>query len=216
MPCVRRILLVLLLGSAMLAFAPRAEARSHLQVISRVRTDDPVVFITIDDGFHRTRDAASTLERLKWPVTSFVLPKTLGPGKTEYFTSLGSRAEFGNHTVDHPDMRKLSLAGQRKQICRAAKQITGLVGPTTTLFRPPYGSYDKRTIDAAAACGMTHLVMWRVTVYGSEIRTWGGPIRQGDIILLHYVPSLGRSLDVLARELSRRGLKPALLSEYLD
>jgi peptidoglycan/xylan/chitin deacetylase (PgdA/CDA1 family) len=213
---VRRVLLVVLFGSAMLAFAPTAEARTHIQVVSRVRTSDAVVFITIDDGFHRTRDAAATLERLKWPVTSFVLPKTLGAGKTSYFKSLGSRSEFGNHTVDHTDMRKLSVAAQRKQICRADKQLTGLVGSPTTMFRPPFGSYDSRTLDAAAACGMTHLVMWRVTVSGSEIRTWGGSIRRGDIILLHYVPSLGRSLDALARELSKLGLKPALLSEYLD
>jgi hypothetical protein len=62
---------------------------------------------------------------------------------------------------------------------------------------------------------MTHLLMWRVTVWGDNISTWGGDIKAGDVILLHYVQSLSQSIRTLEAELRRLGLKPALLSDYL-
>ena len=191
------------------AAAPRAA------VVSRVKTEDPVVFVTIDDGFYRTRAASLALKRYSWPVTSFVLPRTMGPGKTEYFANLGSGNSFGNHTFSHRNLKGLSLARQKKEICRADRAIERFVGDHTTLFRPPYGSYDNTTLRAAAECGMTHVVLWRVTLAGRNLRTWGGPIRRGDIILLHYIQSLGESLDYLHHELDRLGLKVADLNDYL-
>ncbi len=212
---VRRLLAITLSVCAALSAPGAASARSRVQVVSRVPTTKNVVFITIDDGFHRTPAAAETLERLRWPVTNFVLPATLGGKKTAYFSQLGYRAEFGNHTEHHTKLEGRSLRFQKREICGADRALEAKLEQRTTFFRPPFGAYDSTTVKAAQACGMTHLVMWRATVYGDTIATWGGPIRRGDIILLHHIQSLGASLDTLARELRRLGLQPALLSDYL-
>ncbi len=191
------------------AVGPRAD------VVTRVRTTENVVFITIDDGFHRSKEAAAALDRTGWPVSNFVLPSVLGGTKTKYFGTLGTKAEFGNHTMHHAKLKGRSLKFQRGEICSARKALQRKIGDHTTMFRPPFGAFDDTTLRAAAECGMTHVVMWRVTVYQDKISTWGGPIKRGDVILLHHIQSLGESIDVLSRELKRRGLRPALLSEYL-
>ena len=83
------------------------------------------------------------------------------------------------------------------------------------LFRPPYGRYNQETLEAAASCGITHVVLWKVVVSDGRITTQGGPIRRGDIILLHYVKSLDKSLRALDVKLRSLGLSPALLGSYL-
>ena len=187
---------------------------SLAKVVSRVPTKDRVVFVTIDDGFTRSVEAAKTLERLQWPVTAFVLPGPLSQN-VAYYRNHGSITEFANHTVNHPNLTRLSERRQRAEICSARDRVTKLTGNMTTFFRPPGGNYDVTTRRAAAACGITHLLMWRVTVWGDVISTWGGGIKAGDVILLHYVKSLDQSLLLLEKELNRLNLKPALLSDYL-
>lgn len=190
-------------------------SRTAATVVSRVTTKDPVVFVTIDDGFHRTAGTEALLDRYGWPVTSFVLPKTLGGRNTEWFRGLGPDMKFGNHTTTHRNLRGVSFSTQRREICGARRRLNGLVGTHTTLFRPPYGSYDTTTLRAARACGMSHLVMWRATLAGKDLRTWGGPLHPGDIILLHYIQSLPESLAFLKAELDRLHLRVGDLEEYL-
>jgi peptidoglycan/xylan/chitin deacetylase (PgdA/CDA1 family) len=211
---VRRVFILCVSCFALLATPANASSRS--KVVSRIKTRDPVVFVTIDDGFTRSADAARELEKLNWPITHFVLPRTMGEGKTGYFVSLGSRSEFANHTVNHPNLTRLSAKQQRREICHADVKLEKLVGSHTTYFRPPGGAYDDQVLESALRCGMTHTVLWRVTVSDSTISTWGGPIRRGDIILLHYRASLGTSVRVLAKELKRLKLQPAMLSDYLS
>jgi peptidoglycan/xylan/chitin deacetylase (PgdA/CDA1 family) len=179
-----------------------------------VATEDPVVFVTIDDGFYRTPEAMAAVKRLGWPVSSFVLPRPLSQN-VPYFKAFGSTVEFGNHTYSHASLKRRSLRFQRHEICRGAGAVEKLVGVQPVLFRPPFGAWDENTVEAAKSCGMRRLVLWKVVVSGSEVATWGGPIRRGDIILLHYRPSLAASLKVLDEALRKQGLRPALLGDYL-
>ena len=57
----------------------RAEVyKDPATLLYRIETKDPVVFITIDDGKNRPADAVKILDRLKWPITSFLVPKLVG------------------------------------------------------------------------------------------------------------------------------------------
>jgi len=60
-------------------------------------------------------------------------------------------------------------------------------------------------------------VMWNVLADGGTIVRADGDsgLRRGDIILLHYLDSLPDSLDVVRREAAKRGLRMALLRDYL-
>ena len=89
-------------------------------------------------------------------VTLFALSGRLGtPG---YMTAGRLRAlqragdEVGGHTIDHPDLSKLSPAAQRAEICgdRTTLRAGGL---RVTDFAYPFGHFDAATPGIVRACG---------------------------------------------------------------
>lgn len=173
-----------------------------------------MVFITIDDGFTRTERAKALLKDLVH--SNFVLRAPLLQDPAFFKEEYSRGVSFGNHTARHPNLKRLSERAQQREICHGRDTVKRVVGTTPTLLRPPGGNWNEATRRAAAACGMTHLVLWDVVVDGDRISTWGEPIRAGDIILLHYRPDLDVSLRVLMKELDRQGLRPADITEYLS
>jgi peptidoglycan/xylan/chitin deacetylase (PgdA/CDA1 family) len=183
-------------------------------VITRVDTTDPVVFVTIDDGFTRTPEMITTLEELDMPVTLFLVDHALQDGAV-FFRSLPD-APVEAHTRTHPNLRSLPEAVQRAEICGNADTIASTFGRRPGLFRPPEGSYDATTRRAAAACGMTAVVLWEEVVDQGEIQfRTVRRFRPGDIVLLHFRPELPDDLRMLARRLDAAGLRAARLEDYL-
>ena len=185
------------------------------KVLYKIDTTDKVVFLTIDDGADKPADAATELERLQWPVTSFILPTKIGTFAS-WFSSLGSRNDIATHTARHIALKGLSFEKQKKEICEGERRIKEKFGSTTGYFRPPYGSWDKRTLQAAAACGISHVVLWTVSLNGKTITTWDGKIHPGNIVIAHYVGSLAQSIRQLEKRLKAQGLTVARLSDYLN
>lgn len=211
---------VLLVAASLPATASQAASENEppkveAELLSRVETKDPVVFVTIDDGHTRSIAAQRTLDQLGWPVTSFVLTRPFASDPS-YFQTIGRGSELGNHTISHKDMKTLSFADQKREICNAQKVFRKKSSNAPVFFRPPYGRLNQETLKAAASCGITHVVLWKVVVSDGRIATQGGPIRRGDVILLHYVKSLDKSLKVLDLKLRSLGLRPALLGNYLS
>lgn len=185
------------------------------KLLYKVNTTDKVVFLTADDGADKPTDAEAELERLQWPVTSFILPTKVGT-YTSWFSGLGSRSDIGSHTAHHVALKGLSFERQKKEICEGERRIKEKFKSTTGYFRPPYGSWDKRTLQAAAACGISHVVLWTVSLNGRTITTWDGKIHPGNIVLVHYVRSMAQSLRQLEKRLKAQGLTVARLSDYLN
>ena len=193
----------------------RAEVyKDPATLLYRIETKDPVVFITIDDGKDRPANAEAVLNRLNWPITSFLVPKLVG-AHAQWFSNFGRVNDIGSHTVRHIALKGLSFEKQKEEICRGEGRLLGKFGRTLGYFRPPFGLWDQNTLKAAAACGISHVFLWRVSLNGRTITTWGGNIRAGDIIIIHYVGSLAQSLRRLERELKRLKLTPARLSDYV-
>jgi len=183
-------------------------------VLYKVDTKDKVVFFTADDGADRPANAAAELERLQWPMTSFILPNKVG-AYAPWFTSLGSRNDIGTHTVHHIALKGLSFEKQKAEICNGESRMKEKFGSTTGYFRPPYGSWDKTTLQAAAACGISHVVLWTVSLNGPTITTWDGQIHPGNIVLVHYVRSMAQSIRQIEKKLRSLNLSVARLSDYL-
>lgn len=206
--------LVCLPATASHAYSENDQQRDQAVLLSRIETKDAVVFITIDDGHTRSVSAQRTLEKLGWPVTSFVLSRPFSSDPS-YFQTIGRGSDLGNHTMSHKNMKTLSYIAQKREICGAQKVFRQKSSTTPFMFRPPYGRYNQETLKAATACGIAHVLLWKVVVSDGRITTQGGPIRRGDIILLHYVKSLDKSLRVLDAKLRSLGLTPAPLARYL-
>jgi peptidoglycan/xylan/chitin deacetylase (PgdA/CDA1 family) len=193
-------------ASAPATTVPQRDAWREVKVVYRVETDDPVVFITIDDGAVTSDQLGDWLDRRTLPIVNFVMPGILE-----------QRADwFQNHSYSHAHMTKSTLQRQTFEICRASRIIGELTGTRPTMFRPPRGSWNDDTRRAAHACGIRHIVMWNVTADRSTIRTaTGRPVRAGDIVILHWRPDTQASLEHLLAYLRTVGLRPALLDDYL-
>lgn len=195
---------------------PEAEDGT-VPVIHSVPTDQPVVFITIDDGVARHPDARLLLEAAGVPTAMFLLSSEADEDP-DYFADLvdhGSTIQA--HTINHPKLQGKDEDIQEEEICGSADQLESLFATRPTLFRPPYGAYDDTTLEVVADCDMTAVVHWRVTVdYGEvELQPHEESVQPGDILLLHFRDDLVDDLLVALEAIAEAGLTPARLEDYL-
>lgn len=192
---------------------PRPPAPRLPPVLYRVATHAKVVFLTVDDGTYRL-DAT---RRLLESTPSVVFPAgTMVSADPAYWRSLSAAGvPVENHTWSHPYMGSWTQAAQEQQICKEQRVVRAKVGVTPYLFRPPGGSWNAATQRAARACGLRYVVLWDVTAQGGKIATWGGPIKAGDIILMHFTRSFPADLALVKARVARAGLRFARLTDYL-
>ncbi|MFI1521333.1 polysaccharide deacetylase family protein [Kitasatospora cineracea] len=182
-----------------------------------VPTTDKVVFLTVDDGWFRTSEAAQLIADRKLPVTVFPLPMPEG-FEPDYFSKVtaapGSAIE--DHSVSHRDLTTLSPAEQQAEICDARDAVTAHYGTVPTVFRPPYFAWNADVLQAAANCGMTHVLTASAdfTSGASNIAHPGG-LQPGDVIIMHFTDTLADDLRRALDAAEQAGLRPAALTDYL-
>lgn len=179
-----------------------------------VKTDDPVFFITIDDGSVVTPALADYLDRNKIPVTTFALPQPLHTHR--YWYRARKKMTFENHTNQHISLTMKGFRAQKKEICEGSRLVKKITGEAPRFFRPPFGNRNKFTTRAVKACGMDYMVLWSAEADFGKLDVFGGrQLRKGDIVLLHYIQSLRTSLETVIAAAKSAGLRPALLRDYL-
>ncbi|MEO3828257.1 polysaccharide deacetylase family protein [Actinomadura sp. B10D3] len=183
-----------------------------------VRTTDRVAFLTIDDGVTRDPGMVKALRDAKIKATFFLTAQYVraDPG---FFARLaretGSVVE--NHTLTHPNLEGMPRDAQRHEICGASDDLAKDFGRRPTLLRPPYGARDEATADAAAECGITHIVNWSAEIAGGRTTfAVGNRLKPGDIVLAHFRRTFAADVAEFVRQAERADLKPALLEDYLD
>ncbi|MEU4009590.1 polysaccharide deacetylase family protein [Streptomyces pseudogriseolus] len=191
-------------------------------VVDHVTTDEPVVFLTYDDGAERDPRFIDLVRERGLPVGMFLTDSVTGPGYGHFARLRAVGATLQNHTLDHPALPGLPLAAQRAQICGQQRKLAARFGVRPRLFRPPYGRYDTATLRAAAECGIAAVVLWRVTLEPDGHLTYHhGPhhLIPGDIIA---VPSgeapplsLAERTTGLLGELEERGLRVGRLEDHV-
>jgi peptidoglycan/xylan/chitin deacetylase (PgdA/CDA1 family) len=211
-------------GNAVSRPLPVQARRAHhaayygpVQTWRRVPVTKPVVFVGIDDGIIRTPATLAYLTRLHLPASLFIPDQYLQADVPFWKAAEATGGLLEDHSVNHPDMAGMSLAGQEYQICTQADHAKALLGSRPTLFRPPYGAYDVNTLAAAQACGMHAVVLWDASVNDGVLRTAnGGPLQAGDIILMHFRTTFTEDLGAVVRACQEQGLTVARLEDYLD
>jgi peptidoglycan/xylan/chitin deacetylase (PgdA/CDA1 family) len=204
----------------------RANVLSYTDYVSQGAPNKNEVALTFDDGPGVwTPQVLKILNSTHTPATFF----ELGQNITEFPAAAQAVAvggyPIGDHTVDHKDLRTLSAADQAAEIdgmITTAKQ-KGLSAPV--LFRPPYGSYNKDTIDILAKRKMI-MALWAIdsedwTMPGADVIVQNvlGSIKAGDIVLMHDAGG-DRSQTVAALPriiagLKQKGLKPVTVPQLL-
>nr|WP_203550281.1 polysaccharide deacetylase family protein [Actinospica acidiphila] len=213
---------------------PRITTRDGFEVEGHERLDLPpvfttvpvkekVVFLTIDDGAEKDPEFLRMMTELKVPYSAF-LSDYLVEEDYGYFKDMQKRGvALHNHTLHHPYLPALSHAKQKREICGMQDVIEKRYGTRPTLFRPPYGNYDKATLRAAKSCGITHVPLWNEEVFTDhwEYREWDRKIHPGDIVLSHFRGREdwdGTMRDMIRRFLDKvtaEGYAVARLEDYL-
>ena len=188
---------------------------SEVKVLSKIHTKDRVVFITIDDGVTVSDGLAKFIDENQLPITTFALAGELWRNR-DWFTQR-SNMTFGNHTNTHAHMTLIKPEQQIFEICRASQVIRNVTGERPVFFRPPGGSWNEEVRESVGRSGIKYIMLWNVQIYrGSTSMPGRKALDPGDIILLHYTPSLESDLKILLTKMKQAGLRPALLSDYLQ
>jgi len=158
-------------------------------VISRIPTDEKIVFVTIDDGLEKEPAFIQMVKDFQVPFTLF-LTDTIIKDDYGYFTKLldTGLVTIQNHTLTHPDMPTLSAAQQLEQVSGQQQRLIHEYGVKPYLFRPPYGDYNAETVAAVEKTpGLKGIVLWKESMQISDMQYQGAhALNPGDIILSHF------------------------------
>jgi peptidoglycan/xylan/chitin deacetylase (PgdA/CDA1 family) len=184
--------------------------------LSRILTQQPVAFLTIDDGYLKPAEAPELLAAAGIPVTLFLTTDAIHDDEP-YFARLQQHgAVIEAHTVTHTQLRGRSYAYQHHEICGSADRLGHRYQRRPVLFRPPFGTEDTTTLRAAHDCGIKAAFMWKETVHKGKVRYQEGHrVQPGDIILMHFRPAFVQDFLAALRAIHQAGLTPALLEDYI-
>ena len=185
-------------------------------VLTRIKTDQPVVFLGIDDGAYQAPFELEMLEANHVKASLYLAHGFIrnDPAFFVPFTLAGNVIE--NHSITHRPMPRLSYAEQVREICGQADLLEQEFGVRPTLFRPPGGAFNTNTRRAAAACGMRAVVNWIAKANaGSMQYQLGRGLRPGDIVLMHFRPEFASDLRAFLDAQNAAGLHTELLEDWI-
>ncbi len=174
------------------------------------------VALTFDDGpGPYTPQILGVLERLHAPATFFEIGFMLRWFHASTVRAAHQGDVIGDHTETHPMMALLSPGAQRSQILDQTEWLHRYHVPFPRLWRPPYGSYNRTTLQILRQQHML-MVLWtadtddylRPGVATIVHRALAGA-RPGAIILLHDAggnrAQTIAALPLIVRALRKRG-----------
>lgn len=192
-------------------------------VFTTVPTRDRIVFLTIDDGAEKDPELLRMMSELRIPFSAF-LSDYLVRDDYGYFKEAQDRGvTLNNHTLNHPYLPGLSYSEQESEICDQQDIIEKEYGKRPTLFRPPYGNYNRDTLRIARSCGIKAVPLWAEEAFPDhmEWREWDRDLRPGDIILTHFRGSedwdgsMADMIRAVMKTITDKGYAVARLEDYV-
>jgi peptidoglycan/xylan/chitin deacetylase (PgdA/CDA1 family) len=184
------------------------------------------VALTFDDGWGQAACAriAHALRTTGARATFFINGNHL-KAEPELWKQILGDMPVANHTRSHLDLVEQDDRVVRKQIREDEAIHERLLGrPMLKLFRPPYGSHDRRVRTIAAELGYRYTVLWSHssgdTSNAADARSivrraTGAP--PGSIILLHCAhDATAEAMPAIIRHYQSRGIRLVGLDELFD
>ncbi|WP_276352450.1 polysaccharide deacetylase family protein [Cohnella caldifontis] len=129
--------------------------------------------------------------------------------------------ELSNHAYSHPDMSRLDLAAQRRQIAKTEELLKKL-GVRNRWFAPPSGDYDARTVKAAGEFGLKTVlwtldtVDWRNPPATSVVNKIAANVGPGQLILMHPTATTRDAMKGMIKAIRARGYLLGTVTETLN
>ena len=184
--------------------------------LTHITTDQPVAFVTIDDGWVKRPEALELLRRAGVPVTLFLTINAIRDNPAYFRRLQQAGAVIESPTITHTKLAGQSYDFQKREICGSTDQLADMYGRRPTLFRPPFGEKDPTTLAAAHDCGMKAVFFWKETVDQGIVRFQvGDRVQRGDILLLHFRDRFPDDFIAALKAIKSAGLIPARLEDYV-
>lgn len=213
--CVLFAVLFVLSGAAAFAMPDAPEQR----VFSKHENDCKMIALTFDDGPHPiyTPEILEYLAENHIHATFFMIGVNVERYPELVQRVLDEGHEIGNHTMDHPDLRRESADMLIRELREAEKLLVNLTGERPIYFRPPGGRCGQSVRDAAAAMDYD-IILWTVdtrdwsqqTTVAQAVSAVLDHVESGAIILCHDSVSRSDGSVTLA---AMREFIPALLEQ---
>lgn len=168
---------------------------------------DLCVAFTFDDGpaSVTTPKILDELEKAYARATFFVVGNQIDGNSAILRRMNDAGHAVGNHSWDHPNMTRLSVAHIQQQIARTQMAIINTGIPAPRFFRPPYELRNERT---RRAVGMP-FILWNVDVKDWQqqdhellAREMLASIKPGSILVLHDTKAVtAKALPIVLNEL---------------
>ena len=183
------------------------------------------VAFTFDDGPHPnvTPRILQTLKEYNIKSTFFMLGN-----QVEKYPDIAKQVadnghEIGNHTYNHPNLRKLSNEEMMEEIRSTNEIITLTTGEEPTLLRPPYGIYTNEVLNYATTNGYS-TILWSVDSLdwkSKDASAINSVVTQhttnGSIVLMHDIyAETADALPQLIQSLQMNGYEFITVSELLS
>jgi peptidoglycan/xylan/chitin deacetylase (PgdA/CDA1 family) len=231
-PFLRSLVLVCIVLLMTAAFLYAAESQDDLLIRHGTRKL-PQVALTFDlcqvpsrpAGFDRR--LVEILEQMETPATFFVGGDWLRTHRAEgELLSRNARFEFGNHSWDHQDLRKLDAAAIQVEVEKTEALLVEVFGSSSQLFRLPFGYYDDRVLQELKRLAV-QVIQWDVVSGDPDsklnaqklVRGVLGSVHNGSIIIMH---ANGRgwhtaeALPEIIQRLQARGFQFVTVSQLLS
>lgn len=180
------------------------------------------IALTFDDGPHPTitYEVLKTLEKYNAKATFFVTGHRVEKSPDVLKDIFAAGHEIGNHTFNHPKLTELPMNQVEAQINNTSNLVKSIIGEEPTLFRPPYGSFNKEIQNSLSV----PLILWSIDTLDWKHRDPAKTLeavqqnaKNGSIILMHDVHQpTADALDQVLSYLAKEGYKFVTVSEILN
>ena len=182
---------------------------------------DKKIALTFDDGPHPkvTKQILKTLEKYEAKATFFVVGQEVKEHPEILKAVYNAGHEIGNHTLNHAKLTTLKPEEIKQQIQASDSIIKSTIGQRATVFRPPYGSYDKAITDQLNVPN----VLWTIDTLDWKHRDPEKTVmavkeqaKNGSVVLMHDIPqATADALDEVLATLQKQGYEFVTVSELL-
>lgn len=191
-----------------------------------VQQNEKYVALTFDDGpdLKYTTAILDILKDKGVKATFFVVGQQVGKYPEVMKRIVDEGHAVGNHSYNHPNMKKLDRAKIEKEIDDTDALIYKAIGFNTDLFRAPYGAVSD-TLKDVMKKKERHLIGWNI-----DTRDWDGTspaemramikdeAKAGSIILMHsfggkHIQNTVEALPGIIDDLKEMGFTLATINE---
>jgi polysaccharide deacetylase family sporulation protein PdaB len=130
--------------------------------------------------------------------------------------------EIGLHSTTHPHLNSLDPDDIRRELAENYRLINKVTGQKPWLFRPPFGEYSNKVLEAAEKEGLTTIqwsldsLDWKELSAEAIIERILAGVKPGDIILFHNNgKNTPAAVDVILSRLRNEGYTIVPVSELI-